>query len=147
MKRRVAVVITGLTGSGKTDIAECLAKKVNGQLITGDATQLVRQISVLNNKPTENKGIHLLGTIDGFSNYTVTNYVSSVYQTMHQISSLQQLPIIEGGSVFYIHALLQGLSLLSYGEGCQEGEVFKKAVKEVDRLLYKANSAKEWYGV
>lgn len=50
MQRFKAVVITGMTGSGKTELAMAVANHLNGELVCGDTTQMHRGLATLTNK-------------------------------------------------------------------------------------------------
>jgi len=58
------VALAGLTGAGKTDVALSLARKINGRVITADSTQVIKQVSVLNNKTEPKNGVDLIGLED-----------------------------------------------------------------------------------
>lgn len=105
--KRALVVLTGLTGSGKTDLAISLARKINGKIITVDSTQLIKQISVLNNKANPENGVDLLGHIDGFEYFSVVDYSKALYNAVEKTARIQ-IPILEGGSIYYIKMILDG---------------------------------------
>ena len=101
------MVLTGLTASGKTDLALTLARKITGRIITADSTQLIRQISVLSNKTEPVNGVDLLGSIDGFKFHSVVGYSNTIFNVVNSISKTQT-PILEGGSAYYVRMILNG---------------------------------------
>ena len=107
MKKPLLVVLTGITATGKTDLALNLASKINGKVLTVDSTQLIKQISALNNKADPKHGVDLLGSIDGFGYYSVVQYTKSLSQAIAKTVPTQ-VPILEGGSTYYVKMLLDG---------------------------------------
>ncbi len=123
MKKKLAVIVTGLTASGKTDLALALARRIKGKIITADATQLVKQISVVNNKVDEKLGVGLLGSVDAFFCHSAFDYVRAATRETERISAEQGVPIIEGGSIFYLLALLGGRQVLFFAVFKREGSL------------------------
>ena len=105
MKKVIA--LAGLTGAGKTDVALSLARKINGRVITADSTQVIKQVSVLNNKTEPKNGVDLIGYIDGFKYHSVINYSQTLFDLVKSISK-SQVPILEGGSAYYLKMILNG---------------------------------------
>lgn len=101
------IVLTGCTAAGKSDIAVHLAKKINGKIITADSTQLIKQISILSNKSPKTHDDDLINALDGFEINNVVNYSNMAHKTIEKISKTN-IPIIEGGTFFYIKNLLDG---------------------------------------
>lgn len=109
------VVITGLTGTGKSDLAIEIAKQFNGEIISADSVQIYRQLNIGSAKVTkaEMQGIehHLIDIKDFNETYNVGQFVHDCMEAVHQITNKGKLPIICGGTGLYIKALLEGYTL------------------------------------
>lgn len=109
------VVITGLTGTGKSDLAIEIAKQFNGEIISADSVQIYRQLNIGSAKVTraEMQGIehHLIDIKDFNETYNVGQFVHDCMEAVQQITNKGKLPIICGGTGLYIKALLEGYTL------------------------------------
>ncbi|KAI1076108.1 tRNA isopentenyltransferase [Whalleya microplaca] len=105
------VAIMGTTGTGKSDLAVDLAIRFNGEIINADAMQMYRGLPVITNQLSieEQRGIphHLLASIDPReSTWSVDNFAHEASKLIREIRSRGKLPIVVGGTHYYIHALL-----------------------------------------
>jgi tRNA dimethylallyltransferase len=103
------LVFYGPTGVGKTDLALALAKHIPIEIINMDVGQFYTPLSIGTAKPDWQHSTvphHLFDIIDTPANFTVTEYRSLVYKKMQEIRARGKLPILVGGSGFYLHALL-----------------------------------------
>ncbi|KAL8869618.1 MAG: hypothetical protein Q9174_004137 [Haloplaca sp. 1 TL-2023] len=105
------VTIVGSTGTGKSRLAVALAQKFNGEIINGDALQMYEGLPIATNKIplTERKSIphHLLGGIKlDEEPWKVGKYVHAASQIIGDIVTRGKLPIIVGGTHYYIQSLL-----------------------------------------
>ncbi|KAI2629161.1 tRNA isopentenyltransferase [Hypomontagnella submonticulosa] len=105
------VAILGSTGTGKSDLAIDLALRFNGEVINADAMQMYNGLPVLTNQLSseEQRGVrhHLLATIDpNEPPWTVDVFAREANKLIWDIRSRGRLPIVVGGSHYYIHALL-----------------------------------------
>ncbi len=108
-------VILGLTATGKTGLAIELAKKFNGEIISADSRQIYKGLNLGTGKVTkeEAQGIkhHLIDILEPSVKYSVAQFVTDATAAIKDISSRGKVPIICGGTGFYIEALVQGWSL------------------------------------
>lgn len=104
------VVIVGPTGIGKTKLSVELAKKLNGEVINGDSTQVYRTLNIATAKVTEEEkeGIphHLFDIKDITEDYTVYDYQKDARKAIDDILKKGKIPIIVGGTGLYIKAAL-----------------------------------------
>ncbi|KAF2030394.1 tRNA isopentenyltransferas-like protein [Setomelanomma holmii] len=105
------VAIVGATGTGKSELAVEIARRFDGEIINGDAMQLYRGLPIITNKvtPEETRGVphHLLGRIElAEETWTVGKFVNTALQTMDEIRGRGKLPILVGGTHYYIQSLL-----------------------------------------
>lgn len=109
------LVIVGPTASGKSDLAVELAKKLNGEVISADSRQVYRGLDIGSGKITrrEMKDIphHLLDIASPRRTFTVADYQKLARQKVDKIWRQDKLPIIVGGTGFYIDALVDGTML------------------------------------
>lgn len=104
------LIIMGPTASGKSDIAVALAYKFNGEIISADSRQVYKGLNIGTGKITqkEMRGIkhYLLDVASPKNRFTVSDFVRLADKAIVEISNKGKLPIICGGTGFYIDALL-----------------------------------------
>lgn len=109
------IVIVGPTSSGKSDLAVCLAKEFDGEIISADSRQVYRGLDIGSGKITkrERKKIphHLLDVANPQRKFTANDFKRLGEKALTQIRQKGKLPIIVGGSGFYIDALLGKINL------------------------------------
>jgi tRNA dimethylallyltransferase len=109
------ISLVGPTSSGKTDIAIELAKLLNGEIISADSRQVYRDFDIGTAKPTliERQGIehYLIDMASPEAIYTVSDYIKEAEFAVDKIKAKGKIPIIVGGTGFYIKALLEGLDI------------------------------------
>jgi len=109
-KRQKVLVIVGPTSSGKSALAVELARKFNGEVISADSRQVYSGLDIGTGKITrrEMKGIrhHLLDVSDPCRTFTAHDFVERAQLAIYDISQRGKLPIIAGGTGFYIDALV-----------------------------------------
>jgi tRNA dimethylallyltransferase len=103
------VAIFGPTASGKTDVAEALADRIGGELVSADAMQVYRGLPVLTNqsqRPTRLVGIWPLS-----HEASVGEYQKLAHAAIDEILAAGRTPIAVGGTGLYLRAALAGLDL------------------------------------
>ena len=107
------VAVVGPTGSGKSDLALLLAEKFNGEIINCDSLQVYRHFDIGTAKLplAERRGIphHLIDILDPDQLFTAGEYARLARATIAEVSARGRLPILAGGTGFYLRALLEGL--------------------------------------
>lgn len=110
------VVIAGPTGSGKSALATELAIAFHGEIVNSDSLQLYKQFDVGTAKTplAERRGIphHLFDVLDAQEGYSAGEYARAARSAVQEISARGSLPIVVGGTGFYVRALLEGLPSL-----------------------------------
>lgn len=108
------VVIVGPTASGKTSLSIALAKRFDGEIVSADSRQVYKGLDIGSGKVTkeEMEGIphHLLNVADPNDVYNVTDFVRDGRAAIADILEKGRLPIVAGGSFFYVDALLGRVS-------------------------------------
>jgi len=109
------IVILGPTATGKSDLAVKIAQKLGGEVISADSRQVYKGMDIGTGKITkeEMRGIphHLLDVADPRERFTVNEYKALADKTIEQIRSRSKIPIICGGTGFYIQAVVDNLIL------------------------------------
>ncbi|KAI3420520.1 uncharacterized protein J3R85_012736 [Psidium guajava] len=104
------VVIMGPTGSGKSRLAIDLASHLHIEVISADSMQVYRGLDVLTNKVPldQQQGVahHLLGTVSPSVEFTAKAFRDSAVTLIDEILSRNNLPVIVGGTNYYIQALV-----------------------------------------
>lgn len=104
------LVIAGPTASGKTALSIQLAKALNGEIISGDSQQVYRELNIGTAKITDEakQGIQHYGLdrIDYDQTYSVKDFQSMAREAIDEITAKGKLPIIVGGTGFYLKATL-----------------------------------------
>ena len=108
------VILTGPTGVGKTELSISLAKAIGGEIISADSMQVYRGMDVGTAKilPGEMQGVVHYGIdlIEPTDPWDVTRFVEMAQEAIRKIRANDHIPIVVGGTGFYIQALLKGLS-------------------------------------
>jgi len=112
-KKPAILVILGPTASGKSDLAVTLAKKLNGEVVSADSRQVYKGLDIGTGKITkkEMKGVphYLLDVASPKDTFTVDLFQKHAYQVIDNIISRGKLPIICGGTGFYIQSVVDGI--------------------------------------
>ena len=107
------VVVAGPTGSGKSDLAIALAETFQGEIVNCDSLQLYRHLNIGTAKTpdSERRGIphHLFDIVNPDEVFTAGDYSRLARATVKEIAGRGKLPIVVGGTGFYLRALLDGL--------------------------------------
>lgn len=113
MKKVLAIV--GPTAVGKTDLAIKVAKKLNGEIVSGDSMQVYQEVAIGTAKATEQEQAevkhYLVDTRSIFEEYSVKDFVDEATLAIKKVHQKGKLPIIAGGTGFYVNALLNKMQL------------------------------------
>jgi tRNA dimethylallyltransferase len=107
------VAVAGPTGSGKSTIALDLAEAFDGEIVNCDSLQVYRHFDIGTAKlpMAERRGIphHLIDIVNPDELFTAGEYARLAHRALADISRRGKLPILAGGTGFYLRALLDGL--------------------------------------
>ena len=109
------VAIVGPTAVGKTSLAIELAKKLDGEIVSGDSMQIYKEVAIGTAKasPEEQAEVkhYLVDAHSVFEDFSVKNFVDEARSAIGEIAGKGKLPIIAGGTGFYVNALLNDMQL------------------------------------
>lgn len=116
MKKKL-IILSGPTAAGKTALSIGLAKKINGEIISADSMQVYKNMDIGTAKimPAEMGGIchHLIDCIEPFDEWSVQRFQELSYRAMDEIYERGHIPIIVGGTGFYVQSVLYGIDFTS----------------------------------
>jgi len=108
------IVVAGPTGSGKSDLALALARQFQGEIVNCDSVQVYRGLDIGSAKTpaAERECVphHLIDVADPNEDLTAGAYAQLARAALADITGRERLPIIAGGTGFYLRSLLDGLS-------------------------------------
>lgn len=108
--KKPLVILTGPTAVGKTDLSIALAKSLSGEIISADSMQVYRHMDIGSAKVTaeEMQGVphHLIDVLDPKEPFDVVQFQTMAKQAMEGIYARRHIPIVAGGTGFYIQALI-----------------------------------------
>ena len=139
--KKPLIIITGPTAVGKTDLSISLAKKIGGEIISADSMQVYRGLDIGSAKITteEMDGVfhHLIDILDFDEEFNVFLFKELAEKSIEDIYSRGNIPIICGGTGFYIQALLYDVSFSKEDNSKIRAELEKRVDNEGAEVLYK----------
>lgn len=147
MKKNKMIILTGPTAVGKTRISIELAKRIGGEIISADSMQVYRgmDIGTAKIRKEEMQGIphHLIDCLNPDEEFNVVVFQQMAGKAAQEIYDRGHIPIIAGGTAFYIQALLYGVDFtkeehdMAYREELyQQGETAKGKSKLYEMLCH-----------
>ena len=114
-KKEKVIALVGPTASGKTNISIQIAKILKGEIISADSRLVYNDFNIGTAKPTEKEmdGIrhHMINIESPSITYTASRYKKEADEKIKEILNKNKVPIITGGTGFYVKALLEGLNI------------------------------------
>ena len=109
------LLVVGPTAVGKSALALKIAQKFNGEIISGDSMQIYRHLDIGTAKVigSDRKKVkhYLIDICNVDQSYSAADFIKQSTAAVKQISVKQKLPMIVGGTGFYLQALLDGFQL------------------------------------
>ena len=114
-KKHRIIVIVGPTASGKSALAVAMARRFGGEVISADSRQVYRGLEIGSGAMTrkEMRGVphHLIGITSPHRAFTAAQYVSRARRVIAAVARRGKIPIVCGGTAFWIDALVYDFSL------------------------------------
>ena len=125
------LVISGPTAVGKTELSINLAKKLNGEIISADSMQIYKMMDIGSAKVMEDErdGIehHVIDIINPNVTFSASDYKEYALNATSQILSKNKLPIVVGGTGFYINALTCNMNFSE----TEKDEEYRKTLEDL----------------
>lgn len=125
------IILTGPTAAGKTDISIKLAKRIGGEIISADSMQVYKRMNIGTAKitPEEMQGVkhHLIDVLEPTEPFNVAVFKELASKAADEIYERGNIPIIVGGTGFYIQALLYDINFSEEESDGYREELEKKA--------------------
>lgn len=119
-EKKPLLILTGPTAVGKTALSIQLAKAVGGEIVSADSMQVYRHMDIGSAKVTEEEmeGIphYLIDVLDPQDDFNVATFQTLARRAIDEIYSHENIPIITGGTGFYIQALLYDIDFKENNE-------------------------------
>ena len=107
------LVIFGPTGAGKSDVAHLAARRLGGEIVSADAFAVYRGLDVGTDKPSPERRrdvpYHLVDVAEPEESFSAGRWAQAARDAVEDIVRRGRLPIVCGGSGFYVSALIDGL--------------------------------------
>lgn len=118
-ERAPLIILSGPTAAGKTKLSIALAKAVGGEVVSADSCQVYRHMDIGSAKITETEmqGIphHMIDILDPWEEFSVAVFKERCQQCLSGIYERGHIPIVTGGTGFYVQALLRDIDFGSGG--------------------------------
>ncbi len=140
-EKKPLVIITGPTAVGKTALSVELAKAIGGEIISADSMQVYRYMDIGSAKvtPEEMDGVphHLIDVLDPKEEFNVVTFQKLAKEALNGIYARGHIPVIAGGTGFYIQALLYDIDFTETEEDTSyRRDLEEKAAKEGPEVLH-----------
>ena len=127
------LILTGPTASGKSAVALALAERVPLEIISVDSALVYRGMDVGTAKPSaaERAAVphHLIDIRDPRESYSAAEFVRDAHRLMHEIRARGRLPLLVGGTMLYLKALLHGLHDLPAADPALRAQLEQQAAE------------------
>jgi tRNA dimethylallyltransferase len=131
---KTVIAIVGPTASGKTDLSINIAQKLNGEIISADSRLVYKDFNIGTAKPslTEMATIphHLIDVVSPDKIYTVGDYREKADSVITNLLNDNKVPIITGGTGFYVRTLLGDLEIPDVKPDIEFRESIEKQITE-----------------
>lgn len=139
-KKPKILAIVGPTASGKSALAEALAERLDGEIVSCDSMQIYRGMDIGTAKPDQKTRArvryHLIDVVDPAQEFSMVEYLTLAERAVADILSRGKLPILCGGTGLYLDAFLRGMPESPGGDpALREGLAALAAERGSDYLL------------
>lgn len=140
-----AVAIVGPTAVGKTKLGIEIARKFNGEIVSGDSRQVFKYLDISTGKDLADYGnipYHLIDILEPNEEITVADFQKKAFSAIGKILRRKKLPVVVGGSPFYVYAVTEGWQFpkLEKDEKLRQ-KLNKLSLPELQNILQKIDPA------
>ncbi len=144
------IILTGPTAAGKTALSVQLAKVLDGEIISADSMQVYRRMDIGSAKirPEEREGIphHLIDVLEPTQDFNVVLFQQMAKEALESIYSRGRIPILAGGTGFYIQAILYDIDFTENEEDASYRRRLERLAEEkgpsvLHRMLQEVDAA------
>ena len=150
-RRPLLIVITGPTGSGKSQLALQVASRLGCDIISADSRQIYRHIPITTAVPSaeERRAVrhHFVETLELDEYYSAAQFETDVMELLPQLWATTDYAVMCGGSMMYVDAVCNGIDLIptvspevreeAYGIWHRDGiEAVRSRLQELDPVYY-----------
>ena len=133
-QKRPLIILAGPTAVGKTDLSIALAKRIHGQIISAESMQVYKGMDIGTAKITreEMQGVphYLIDVLEPTEDFNVVTFQKMAKDAMEKIYDAGDIPILVGGTGFYIQALLYDIDFEENDVDTSIREKYQKIAKE-----------------
>ena len=146
--KKPLIILTGPTAVGKSALSIELAKRIGGEIISADSMKVYRHMDIGSAKimPEQMDGIphHLIDILEPTEEFNVVTFQQKAKEALHEIYDRGRIPIVVGGTGFYIQAFLYDIDFTDNDEDtalraeleeiakAQGSEALYERLKEID---------------
>lgn len=135
MDKTKVIVIVGPTASGKTALGIHIAKRFNGEIVSGDSMQIYENMDIATAKPTEEEmdGIkhHLIGFVKPTAEYSVASFCENARVAVNEITGKGKIPVLVGGTGLYIDSFINNITFF---DNANSEKVRNELYKELEEF-------------
>lgn len=140
MKKEPLVILTGPTAVGKTRLSIELAKAIGGEIISADSMQVYKHMDIGSAKirPGEMQGVphYLVDELEPFEEFHVVRFQQMAKEAIGKIRSHGHIPILVGGTGFYIQAVVGDVDFTENKAGPHRQELERLAAEQGAHVLH-----------
>lgn len=140
------IVITGPTAVGKTKLSIEIAKRLQTDIINGDAYQIYQKMNIGTAKPTddEKQGVihHYMDFLDSSKTYSIAEFQKGVRECIDDLTSKNKVPLIVGGSGLYIDSVIKNYQFLEEKRSNEQSKYDSLTNEELHQVLANLDSDK-----
>lgn len=133
------IVITGPTAVGKTKLSIEIAKRLQTDIINGDAYQIYQKMNIGTSKPTddEKQGVihHYMDFLDSSKTYSIAEFQKGVRECIDDLTSKNKVPLIVGGSGLYIDSVIKNYQFLEEKRSNEQSKYDSLTNEELHQVL------------
>lgn len=130
---RPVIAIVGPTASGKSGLAQAVAERLNGEVVSADSMQIYRHMNIGTAKvlPAEQRvPHHLIDIVDPGVTYSASLFQQQARRAFQEIYDRNKVPVLCGGTGFYVQAALEDMH---FPEGEQDNNPFRESLETFQR--------------